>query len=84
LFVATFVKCHGSIKEMERICEVSYPTIKAALNRITKTLEMTTTPPVSQEAQESERALSQSKILKKLQDGEIRAEDAVRELETLE
>ena len=34
VFVAAFVRSHGSIKEMERIFGVSYPTIKARLNRI--------------------------------------------------
>ena len=33
-FVAAFVRCHGSIKEMERLFGVSYPTIKNRLNRI--------------------------------------------------
>ena len=33
VFVAAFVKSHGSIKEMERLFGVSYPTIKSRLNR---------------------------------------------------
>src|SRR5471030_3512423 len=34
IFVAAFVRCHGSIKEMETFFGVSYPTIKNRLNRI--------------------------------------------------
>jgi hypothetical protein len=34
LFVAAFVRCHGSIKQMEKYFGVSYPTIKNRLNRI--------------------------------------------------
>ena len=34
VFIAAFVRSHGSIKEMERIFGVSYPTVKARLNRI--------------------------------------------------
>ncbi len=34
VFVAAFVRCHGSIKEMEKFFGVSYPTIKNRLNRI--------------------------------------------------
>ena len=34
VFVAAFVRCHGSIKEMEKSFGVSYPTIKNRLNRI--------------------------------------------------
>jgi len=33
-FVAAFVRCHGSIKQMEQLFGVSYPTIKNRLNRI--------------------------------------------------
>jgi len=34
IFVAAFVRCHGSIKQMEKWFGVSYPTIKNRLNRI--------------------------------------------------
>ncbi|MFV2021178.1 DUF2089 family protein [Micromonospora sp. LOL_023] len=34
VFVAAFVRLHGSIKKMERIFGVSYPTVKSRLNRI--------------------------------------------------
>jgi hypothetical protein len=34
IFVAAFVRCHGSIKQMEKYFGVSYPTIKNRLNRI--------------------------------------------------
>ena len=34
VFVAAFVRCHGSIKQMEQFFGVSYPTIKNRLNRI--------------------------------------------------
>ncbi len=34
IFVAAFVRCHGSIKQMEQLFDVSYPTIKNRLNRL--------------------------------------------------
>lgn len=34
IFVAAFVRCHGSIKQMEQLFGVSYPTIKNRLNRL--------------------------------------------------
>jgi hypothetical protein len=34
VFVAAFVLCHGSIKQMEKYFGVSYPTIKNRLNKI--------------------------------------------------
>src|SRR5215475_3993293 len=38
VFVAAFVRSHGSIKEMEQVFGVSYPTVKARLNRISEQL----------------------------------------------
>lgn len=34
VFVAAFIRSHGSIKQMEQLFGVSYPTIKNRLNRI--------------------------------------------------
>src|SRR5476649_2308313 len=46
VFIAAFVRSHGSIKEMEQVFGVSYPTIKARLNRIAGLLSfMDVTPP---------------------------------------
>ena len=39
VFVAAFVRSHGSIKAMEQVFGVSYPTIKARLNRIAASLD---------------------------------------------
>jgi len=39
VFVAAFVASHGSIKEMERLFGVSYPTIKNRLRRISEQLD---------------------------------------------
>ena len=73
VFVTAFVRCHGSIKEMEQIFGVSYPTIKARLTRIANSLEFVETNPRP----------SRSEVLDRLQRGEISAQDAIRELETL-
>jgi len=73
VFVAAFVRGHGSIKEMERVFGVSYPTIKARLNRIAAGLEFVDTDPRP----------SQSYILERLRAGELSADEAVAELEGL-
>ncbi len=39
IFVAAFVKSHGSIKDMEALYGVSYPSIKNRLNRISKAFD---------------------------------------------
>jgi hypothetical protein len=75
VFVAAFVKSHGSIKEMERVFGVSYPTIKARLNRIAGALEFidVDTRPPAEPAGDA--------VLDRLERGEITAEEAIRQLE---
>ncbi|HET9410991.1 MAG TPA: DUF2089 family protein [Candidatus Dormibacteraeota bacterium] len=73
VFVIAFVRSHGSIKEMERTFGVSYPTIKARLNRIAGSLDFIDTNPMP----------SREEILERLRRGEIEPADAVRELEQL-
>ena len=73
IFIIAFVRSHGSIKEMERIFGVSYPTIKSRLTRIAEGLEFIETNPTP----------SKTEILERLGRGEITAEDAIREMETL-
>lgn len=71
VFVTAFVRCHGSIKEMERIFGVSYPTIKSRLNRITQMLDFVETDP----------APSRADVIDRLRRGEINARQALSELE---
>jgi hypothetical protein len=71
IFITAFVRSHGSIKEMERIFGVSYPTIKSRLTRIANSLDFVETNPMP----------SKAEILDRLQCGEISAEEAIREME---
>jgi len=71
VFVIAFVRSHGSIKEMEQVFGVSYPTIKSRLNRIASQLEFIETDP----------SPSHNEVLERLSTGEISAEEAIRELE---
>jgi hypothetical protein len=73
VFVVAFVKSHGSIKEMERVFGVSYPTIKARLTRIAESLEFVETNPQP----------SRTEIFERLRTGDITAQEAIRELERL-
>lgn len=72
IFITAFVKSHGSIKEMERIYGVSYPTIKARLNRLSDSLSFVETNP----------SPSRAEILERLAGGAITPDEAIRELET--
>jgi len=71
VFIAAFVRSHGSIKEMEQVFGVSYPTIKARLNRIAASLEFIETDPEPGRAE----------VLARLARGEISAAEAITELE---
>ena len=73
IFVTAFLRSHGSIKEMEQIFGVSYPTIKARLNRVSGLLQFIDTNPMP----------SRSDVLERLKSGEITADEAIRELEAI-
>ena len=74
VFIVAFLRSHGSIKEMEQTFGVSYPTIKARLNRIAGQLEFVDTNP----------SPSRAEVLERLKNGEITAEEAIRALEALQ
>jgi hypothetical protein len=78
IFVIAFVRSHGSIKEMEQTFGVSYPTIKARLNRIAGSLQFVDTNPAPSEGE------VRTGILDRLQRGELTAEEAIRRLEALQ
>ena len=73
VFITAFLRSHGSIKEMEQIFGVSYPTIKARLNRIAGQLEFVDNDP----------SPSRADVLERLKSGAISAADAIRELEAM-
>ena len=71
VFITAFVRSHGSIKEMERIYGVSYPTIKARLTRLADSLEFVETNP----------SPSRAEILERLASGELTPDQAIKEME---
>jgi hypothetical protein len=73
VFVTAFLRSHGSIKDMEQTFGVSYPTIKARLNRIGSQLEFIETNP----------APSRTEVLDRLNSGDISPAEAIRTLEAM-
>ena len=69
-FVTAFLRCHGSIKEMEGLFGISYPTVKNRLNSISRQLEFVDVNPPP----------SRSEVLSQLERGEISVEEAVKRL----
>jgi hypothetical protein len=72
VFVAMFVHCHGSIKEMEQIFGVSYPTIKNRLNRIADQLEVAKIDTVQ----------PKSEILAQLERGKLTVDEAINKMKS--
>jgi len=81
VFVAAFVRCHGSIKQMEKFFGVSYPTIKNRLNRIGALLpfaEITPGDPAPGGPSPT------SELLSRLERGEINVNDVLSRLKKAE
>jgi hypothetical protein len=95
IFVAAFVRCHGSIKQMEKYFGVSYPTIKNRLNRVGELLPFaeieaadenesgveggTGAPPAAQ-GDVNPRDLLTSDLLTSLERGEMSAQQVLSKL----
>jgi hypothetical protein len=87
IFVAAFVRCHGSIKEMETFFGVSYPTIKNRLNRIGALLPFAEIDPEPASATRSARsgqAASSDELLSQLERGALSVDEVLRQLRTPE
>ena len=70
VFVVAFVRHHGSIKKMEQLFRISYPTVKNRLNAISGELDRSFEVPSSN-----------SEVLDRLSRGEITVDEALEELE---
>lgn len=67
-FVELFVIAGGSIKEMEKILGISYPTVKSKLDKVINSLN----------ALKKDEEQSRIEILEKLENGEITSEQAIK------
>jgi hypothetical protein len=76
VFVAAFVRCHGSIKQMEKFFGVSYPTIKNRLNRIGSLLPFAEVEPPAPES-----TPDTADLLTQLERGELTVNDVLRQLQ---
>ena len=72
VFVVAFVRCHGSIKQMEKFFGVSYPTIKNRLNRIAALLPLAEIAP--------DDGASAGELLERLERGEATVQDVLTAL----
>ncbi len=71
-FIETFIKCRGSIKDVERELGISYPTVKNRLDRVIKAL--------GYEVTEATEPVDRMEVLTQLEKGEISVEQALKQL----
>ncbi len=71
VFVSEFVRCHGSIKYMEKAFGISYPTVKNRLNRIVQQLHLV----------EVEQVSDRDEVFDLLERGQISVSEATERLE---
>ena len=77
VFVAAFVRCHGSIKQMEQYFGVSYPTIKNRLNKIGSQLSFVE---IEQGSETESPPPTGSDVLDRLSRGELTVAQALEQL----
>jgi len=75
-FLSTFIKCRGNIREVEKELGISYPTVRNRLDNI-----------ISRLGYENRRVAQVTEerkiIIKRLEDGEITADEAAEALRSL-
>lgn len=71
-FIETFIRCRGSIKEVERELRISYPTVRAKLDEVIESLGYS--------AKEAKPKQESDSILEALEKGEISADEAINKL----
>ena len=76
-FILTFLKCRGSIKDVEKELKISYPTVRGKLDGVIKRLGLA--GGMSPDEIKKERG----EIFNKLNNGDISADQAAEMLKTL-
>lgn len=78
-FVEVFLRCRGSIKEVEKALGVSYPTVKNMLEAALSALRLDEDPALREAREEEDR----QEILSRLSQGELSVDAAVEALKQL-
>jgi len=72
-FIEVFLRCRGSIKEVEKALGISYPTVRNMMDAALEALGLNGSPENEQQSQEKKRA----EILSQLAEGKIDTDTAV-------
>ncbi len=74
-FLLVFLRCRGSIKDVEKELGISYPTVRGRLDRLIQSLGLN--PIQSVDSDEKVKEQKRKDILEALNKGEISAKDAI-------
>jgi len=83
IFMETFIKCRGNIKEVEKELGISYPTVRNRLDGVIEALGYGVdkeTKPENERVSASDESLRRQRILEALEHGEISAQEATRQM----
>lgn len=83
VFIESFIKCRGNIKEVEKELGISYPTVRSRLDSVIEALGYGAEKEKEADgdrANSSEESLRRREILEALQRGEISAREASRQM----
>ncbi len=81
-FVKVFIKCRGSIKDVEKELGISYPTVRGKLDTVIKNLGFEV--PDKEAVRENEvKKAARSDILEQLSSGAITPKEATEKLKNL-
>lgn len=78
-FIEVFLRCRGSIKEVERALGVSYPTVRNMMDAALAALGLDEKP----EQRQARAGQEREEILAQLSNGEIDTETAIQKLKEL-
>ncbi len=81
-FVKIFIKCRGSIKDVEKELGISYPTVRSKLDSVIRSLGYETPSKEELKDRESKEA-AKNQILEQLSQGEITAKEAADRIRNL-
>ncbi|AIE87510.1 DUF2089 domain-containing protein [Fimbriimonas ginsengisoli] len=80
-FLETFLRCRGMLNSVERELKMSYPTVRARLDSLLESLDLT--PMREETGRKDKNGDKKRKVLDQLEKGEITAEEAKSKLGVL-
>ncbi|KGP75945.1 hypothetical protein JT05_07665 [Desulfosporosinus sp. Tol-M] len=83
IFVETFIKCRGNIKEVEKELRISYPTVRSRLDSIIETLGYRVDGDKEKQDPQEESNRREA-ILEALERGEISPQEATLKLRKMD